>query len=125
VARANVSGLGRPAARVTVAEGRTVDVVVSNPPYIAADEELPPSVEVWEPASALIAGPAGTEDLVHLIDTAPDWLAPGGALVLELAPHQAGAMAGHAEAAGYVEVRVEADLAGLDRCVVARRPERG
>jgi release factor glutamine methyltransferase len=136
VARANVSGLGRPAARVTVAEGRwfdalppdargTVDVVVSNPPYIAVDEDLPPSVAAWEPTSALIAGPDGTEDLVHLLEAAVDWLAPGGALVLELAPHQAGPMATRAEASGYVDVRVEADLAGLDRCVIARRPADG
>ncbi|HEY5887635.1 MAG TPA: HemK/PrmC family methyltransferase, partial [Acidimicrobiales bacterium] len=87
VARANLAGLGQPAARVTVAEGPwfaalpddargSLDVIVSNPPYIAADEDLPPSVVDWEPASALVAGPAGTEDLEHLIDEARTWLAP-------------------------------------------------
>jgi release factor glutamine methyltransferase len=131
VARANLAGLGRPAARVTVAEGRwfdalpadargTIDVVVSNPPYIAGDEELPASVVDWEPADALVAGPEGTEDLVHLIEVAPEWLAPEGALVLELAPWQARPMADRA-AGHFVEVRVAQDLAGLDRVLIARR----
>jgi release factor glutamine methyltransferase len=132
VARANVAGLGRAGARVTVVEGEwfdalpadargTIDVVASNPPYIAADEELPASVVDWEPSSALIAGPKGTEDLEHLVDQARHWLAPGGALVVELAPAQAAPLAADAVAAGYVDVRIEADLAGLDRVLVARR----
>ena len=93
---------------------------MSNPPYVAVDEELPESVLDWEPASALVAGPTGTEDLEHLIDEARHWLAPGGAIVLELAPHQAGAMAARAEQQGYHDVEVHRDLAGLDRALVAR-----
>ena len=130
VARANLAGLGHPASRVTVAEGRwfdalpadargTIDVVVSNPPYIAEHEELPASVVDWEPSGALVAGADGTEDLTHLIDAAPGWLAPGGALVLELAPWQAGPMAERASAT-FAEVRIEKDLAGLDRVLVCR-----
>ncbi len=133
VARANLAGLGRPAARVTVAEGPwfgalpadgrgALDVIVSNPPYIAAYEELPAAVAEWEPSSALVAGDAGTEDLDHLVDEARRWLAPGGALVLELAPHQAGAVAERARDRGYEEVEVHQDLAGRDRAVVARVP---
>jgi release factor glutamine methyltransferase len=132
VARANVAGLGRAGARVTVVEGAwfaalpgdvrgTLDLVVSNPPYIGADEDLPAEVVDWEPAGALVAGPTGTEDLEHLVDEALVWLAPGGALVLELAPAQAAPLAEQAVANGYVDVRIEADLAGLDRCLVARR----
>ena len=132
VARANVAGLGRPAARVTVTEGHwfealpadargSLHVVVSNPPYVAAHEELPPEVVDWEPASALVAGPDGTEALHHLLEAAVEWLAPGGALVLELAPWQAGPLAERAQGLGWADVRVGRDLAGRDRAVVARR----
>ena len=132
VARANLAGLGRAAARVTVARGRwfealpddargTLDVVVSNPPYVADGEELPASVRDWEPASALVAGPTGTEDLEHLLRASRDWLAPGGALVLELAPHQAEPLRQQARDVGYASAQVHPDLAGLDRVLVARR----
>lgn len=133
VARANLAGLGPPATRVTVVEGvwfdalpgdarGTLDVIVSNPPYIAEDEDLPASVVDWEPSSALIAGPTGTEDLEHLLVEAGAWLAPGGALVLESAPDQAEPMAARARREGYVDIEVRQDLAGLDRVVVARTP---
>ena len=135
VARANITSLGRAGARVMVAEGSwfealpeqlrgRLDVVVANPPYIADREQLPPAVLAWEPHDALFAGPTGTEDLDHLVATAPDWLADDGALVLEMAPDQTVGMAELA-AARFVEVTVEADLAGLDRVVVARHPDRG
>jgi release factor glutamine methyltransferase len=54
-----------------------------------------------------------------------DWLEPGGALVLELAPHQARSLRATAEAAGYADVAVHRDLAGRDRVLVARRPDEG
>jgi len=133
VARANLAGLGPAATRVTMAEGSwfdalpddargTLDVIVSNPPYISEAEELPVSVTDWEPAGALVAGPTGTEDLEHLLAEARRWLAPGGALVLEMAPPQTALMAVRARGLGYATVEVHPDLAGLDRAVVARWP---
>jgi release factor glutamine methyltransferase len=131
VARANLAGVGRAGARVTVSEGPwfdalpndgRFDVIVSNPPYVAAHEELPPEVADWEPASALVAGPTGREALEHLVAEAPARLASGGSLVLELAPHQAGTVRAAALSTGYVDVAVHPDLAGLDRVLVARRP---
>ncbi len=138
VARANCVGLGRPAQRVVVSEGSwfdglpaelagRLDVVVSNPPYVAPDDPLPVEVVDWEPDMALFSPDddalgAGTSALRTLVDGAPGWLAPGGALVLEMAPDQTGAMATHAEATGYVDVAVHPDLAGRDRALVARRP---
>jgi release factor glutamine methyltransferase len=131
VARANLAGLGSAAARVRLVEGDwfaalpatlrgSLDLVVSNPPYVAAGDDLPPEVRDWEPAAALVAGPTGREALDVLVDEAPRWLAPGGALVLELAPHQAGPVAERARAAGYASVDIGRDLAGRERFLAAR-----
>src|SRR5205823_6801140 len=91
VARANLVGIGSPAAvRVRMAQGRwfnalpgafrgQFDVVVSNPPYVGEDEVLPAEVGEWEPPSALVAGPAGTEPTAELLAGAGAWLAPAGA----------------------------------------------
>lgn len=132
VARANSAGVGRPGTRVRLVEGDwfealpaelagTIDVVVANPPYVAAGDDLPPEVADWEPTSALVAGPTGLEHLERIVAEAPRWLSPSGALVVELAPHQAEAVSVAALAAGFSEVEVRPDLAGRDRMVVARR----
>lgn len=132
VARANLAGLGRAAARVSLHEGDwfeavpgalqgSVDVVVSNPPYIGAGEELPPVVADWEPPVALWSGPAGHEAVEQVIGGAWSWLRPGGALVLEVASHRARQTAGMASGAGFSDVRVQRDLAGLERVVIGHR----
>lgn len=133
VTRANIAGCGRPGGRVRVAEGDwfealpadlrgAVDVVVSNPPYVAETDELAPEVRDWEPRQALVAGPSGLEHLARIVVEAPVWLRPGGALVVELAPVQAGAVAEMALGAGYATAEVGHDLAGRPRWVVAVRP---
>lgn len=133
VARANLAGIGRPGSRVTLVEGSwfealptelagTLAVVVSNPPYVARNEELPAEVRDWEPTGALVAGPTGLEAIEELLAGAGAWLAPGGALVLELAPHQSDAARRSARAHGYASVEIGSDLAGRDRVIVARRP---
>jgi release factor glutamine methyltransferase len=98
----------------------TIDLIVSNPPYVAADEELPVVVRDWEPVGALVAGPTGLEALTVLVDEARRWLAPGGSLVVELAPHQATSVADRCRTGGYRGVEVGVDLTGRDRFVVAR-----
>ena len=133
VARANLAGLGRAAARVSLHEGDwfeavpgtlrgAVDVVVSNPPYIGTGEELPPVVADWEPPVALWSGPAGHEAVEQVIGGASQWLRPGGALVLEVASHRAQETAHMAAETGFADVRVERDLAGLERVVIGRLP---
>ncbi len=133
VARANLAGVGRAAARVRVVAGSwydalprelagEVDLIVSNPPYVAPDDDLPAEVRDHEPVLALVPGPTGREALHEVVDAAVAWLAPGGVVVVELAPDQAAAIAERATAAGLVDVRVEPDLVGRDRMVVARRP---
>jgi release factor glutamine methyltransferase len=133
VARANLAGLGMAGYRVRLVEGSwfdalprelagVLDLVVSNPPYVAASDELPASVRDWEPTDALVPGPTGLEAYEILLGDVVGWLAPGGALVVEIGATQARAVAGLAEAAGLVEIRVEPDLAGHDRTLVAHRP---
>jgi release factor glutamine methyltransferase len=133
VARANLAGIGSPAAvRVRLAHGPwfaalpgayrgEFDLVVSNPPYIAEREVLPSEVADWEPRPALIAGPAGTEAIAEVVGSAREWLAPNGALVVEIAPHQADEARTLAHNAGFADVDVRSDLNGRARVLVARR----
>lgn len=122
-------------ARVTVSRGDLlapvdvglrgrVDVLVSNPPYLAAHEVhgLEAEVAGWDPPAALVAGPTGHEVTDRLVAAAGEWLAPGGWLLLEVDERRATATAGRAEAAGLVEVTTVADLTGRERVVAARRP---
>jgi release factor glutamine methyltransferase len=134
VARANLVGVGSDATRVRVTEGDwldalpsglrgSVDLIVSNPPYLAERElaDLPPEVAHYEPTGALVAGPTGLEAVEHLIRASPDYLTPGrGTLVVEIAPHQSEAARAIAAGAGYAEVLVERDLAGRERVLIAR-----
>lgn len=104
-----------------------VQLVVSNPPYVSEDEwpMLDPEVR-REPYGALVS-PAGSDGTPGLggveavLTSACEWLVPGGAVVVEMAPHHAGPAGELASRAGYRHVRVEADLAGRPRAVVARR----
>jgi release factor glutamine methyltransferase len=135
VAGANLAGLGLAATRVRLAAGVWYEalpdelrgrlrVIVSNPPYVAEAEfaGLSPEIRDHEPRAALVPGPAGTEALETLVDGGLPWLEPGGALVLELAPHQAAGLTDRACSAGYDGVTVHPDLAGRQRVLVARRP---
>jgi release factor glutamine methyltransferase len=132
VARANLAGLGSQAAtRVRLAQGHwfealpeelrgRIDVLVSNPPYVADDEELPDEVAAWEPARALFAGPTGLEAFAEILAEAAAWLSRPGALVLEVAPHQASAIVRLAREAGLADADARPDLQGRLRVVVAR-----
>ena len=133
VARANLAGLGRAATRVRLAEGSwfsalpgqlrgRLDVVVSNPPYVRADEidELPDEVRGWEPEMALTSGPEGLDDIALIVAEAPGWLRRPGALLLEVDPRQAEPVQRLARRAGFSSVTVWPDLTGRDRIVQAR-----
>jgi release factor glutamine methyltransferase len=130
VARLNASG--NAVGNVRFAEGDWFDalpadlrgrltLVVSNPPYVAEHEvdALPSEVIDHEPRVALVSGSSGHESLQVVLRDAPDWLAPGGAVVLEIAPHQAEQVRLFAERLGYVDVSVHDDLTGRPRAVVA------
>jgi release factor glutamine methyltransferase len=71
-----------------VAPERQFDFVVSNPPYVAAEEfeTLAAEVRDFEPHQALVAGPQGTEVIQALIPQAAERLKPGGHLLMEISP---------------------------------------
>ncbi len=131
VARSNLAGIGRAATRVRAVEGSwfealpeeligTIDLIVSNPPYVAIGDEVEDVVREWEPMSALFAGDDGLDDIRKIVTGAVTWLRPGGILVLEMAPDQVPMVSDLALANGFVTVECHSDLAGRPRAVVAR-----
>jgi release factor glutamine methyltransferase len=95
------------------------DVVVSNPPYIAAKEVLEPQVAQWEPRSALYAGATGLEIYVRLIPQARKALKPNGWLLLEIGYGQSPAI--RKLLSDWTAVNFLNDLQGIPRVAVARR----
>ena len=133
VTRANLAGLGMAGQRVSISQGfwfkalpeemlGKFDIIISNPPYIGDNEELPPEVSRWEPSSALRAGPLGTENLSFLLNNSIEWLSADGLLILELAPMQANEMVKEAKNLNYREVQLRRDLTGRERVLMAKKP---
>jgi len=103
-----------------------VDIIASNPPYIAEADwaGLQPEVREFEPRSALLSGPKGTEFHERLLRESKEFLVPGGSLVMEIGQGQWAAVRQMAEhIGGYAPVRVINDEAGIERVVIARRSE--
>lgn len=135
VARENVLSLGnklripvelRAGDALAPLAGERIDVLVSNPPYISFLElkELPSLVRDWEPPHALTCAEGGLAIARAIIEGARHVLRPGGLLALEVDSRRAGDTAAIARACGdYDDVRVERDLAGRDRVVLATRLE--
>jgi len=107
--------------------GERVDVLVSNPPYVAtADwERLEPGVREFEPREALDGGPDGLGPTRELVHAARETLAPGGLLALEVDAPRSGRVLDLAAEAGLVECAVDDDLFGRPRYLRARRPADG
>ena len=92
------------------------DLVVSNPPYIAAnDAHLSQGDLPAEPALALIGGHTGLESIDHIVGRAPDFLRPGGWLLLEHGFDQAEAVAALLRARGFSTVSTRRDWSGQAR----------
>ena len=101
--------------------------VVSNPPYIALGEaaSLPASVRDWEPAVALFSGTDGLRATAQLVREAADVLAPGGLLALEVDVRRSSLVAELvSRERRFHAIRMELDLTGRERFVLARRQER-
>ena len=101
-----------------------VDVVVSNPPYIADNERtaLPVDVVDHEPHVALFSGVDGTSIIERIAPGANEWLRPGGWLLIEISPHLQTIVPKVFRDAGYEDVALHPDLAERPRVVEARRP---
>jgi release factor glutamine methyltransferase len=131
VARQNAAALGL--AQVQFARGDLLSgveakprffAVAANLPYVSESEfaQLDKSVKDFEPTSALVSGPEGTELIARLIPQAAERLIPGGLLALELSPMIAGRVMDLVNADGRFEpAAVIKDLAGHQRIVTARR----
>jgi len=101
-----------------------VDMIVSNPPYVRSAEldALQAEVRDYEPETALIAGPEGTEVHQRIISSAPEYLRQHGTLIMEMGIGQAEALAGMFKTSdAYNSVEILKDLAGIDRVIVAQR----
>jgi release factor glutamine methyltransferase len=142
VARANAERLGL-AERVhfeagTVPDGQAFDLVLANLPYVAERDwaGLEPEVTQWEPREALLAGEDGLDayrDLLAPMDAGPaeclrptfsdepEVLAGVGAIAVEIGEGQAVEVAELMRDAGFAEVEVREDLAGIERVVVGER----
>jgi release factor glutamine methyltransferase len=100
------------------------DIIVCNPPYIAADEyeKLPAGVKDYEPREALLAGKSGLEFYEKLIYQAAGFLKKNGWLLLEIGAKQEAGVRGIMEAAGFYDsIEMRRDYAELPRVMKARR----
>jgi release factor glutamine methyltransferase len=130
VARRNATALGL-SGRAAFREGDWTaglcgrfDLIVSNPPYIAAAEMagLAPEVRDWEPHLALSPGGDGLDAYRRIAAGVGALLAPSGRLILEMGPTQADAVAALMADAGLVPEAPRHDMDGRARALIARAP---
>jgi release factor glutamine methyltransferase len=102
----------------------SLHLVTCNPPYVASGDvaALAPDIRLFEPSSALSAGPDGLAIFRRLLPQAARVLRPGGSVLLEVGAGQAAAVTGLARDAGFCLIRVHKDLSQKDRVVEATLP---
>ena len=101
--------------------GQRYQLIVSNPPYIAADDRHLGEGDVrFEPSSALVAGADGLDDIRLIIAQAPGYLEAGGWLLLEHGFDQAAAVRELLSARGFSKVESRRDLGGHERISLGR-----
>lgn len=132
VARANAARLGaaRPESSHVVFHAgswfeplaqQRFDLIVSNPPYVAADDPVLQSDGLrYEPSTALTPGADAFADLQHILEEAPRHLTPGGVLLLEHGSTQAAELRARLVARGFAHVVSHRDLAGHERVTEGR-----
>ncbi len=125
VAAENARRLGAPVAFIrgdllSAVASRSMDLIVSNPPYVPRTDKVGLQREVrdWEPELALYGGESGLDVYRRLAGDAMRVLRPGGWLIMELGFQSRDGVA--AMLRGWKEVKVEPDLAGIPRVIAAR-----
>ncbi len=107
--------------------GGSFDAIVSNPPYVPDSDRpfLQSEVRDHEPATALFGGQQGLHIIRRLLEAAPVRLAPAGLLLFEFGLGQAERIRALIAAAPPLEfVEIKADLQGVARVAICRRPRR-
>jgi release factor glutamine methyltransferase len=101
----------------------SLDALISNPPYLTLDEygALDASVRRWEPELALVSGPDGLQSTRRLLEEGWPVLRPGGWMALEIDCTRATVVAQLAAGMGWNNVRVQLDLFGRERYLLAQR----
>ena len=109
-----VSGLDLP--------NSSVDVLVSNPPYVASDqtEKLAPEVLTWDPATALFSGPDELLFYRRIFAETPPLLTSGADVVLEIGDKQARTVLELGRRSGFEPLGTRPDLAGTPRAILLR-----
>ena len=124
VARANAQRLGLEVAfhhgDLLADVSGSLDALVSNPPYVEDGALLAPEIVRYEPALALRAGPDGLDVIRRLLPAAG--ATEARTVALEIGAGQAAAVGVLAREAGFPDVAVVPDLAGISRVLVGRRP---
>ncbi len=129
-ARRNAAALALPNARIRAGDladalpelDGTVDVVISNPPYIP-DGMIPrdPEVRLHDPADALFGGPDGLDPMRAVAATAARLLRPGGLLVVEHGEHQGAEVRALLTGSAWRDAATHRDLTDRDRATTATR----
>lgn len=104
--------------------GEIFDMVCSNPPYIPEGDAPRLSLDImeYEDPIALFSGPDGLDIVREMVNQGQDYLTPGGYLLMEIAQGQYSAVANFLEENGYDEIGFQADLAGIERIAIGRKP---
>ena len=107
-------------------EGR-FHLITANPPYIVRDEieTLMPEITEHEPHLALDGGDDGMDFYRRIVKEAPNYLYPGGRLMMEFDDSQAEPVAKMMEEAGFIEIEVHRDLAHLRRVIEGKLQSEG
>ncbi len=100
----------------------TFDLIVSNPPYIKKNDIKNLQIEIkdWEPVKALDGGEDGLDYYRAIIPEAKNYLKECGCLMFELGVSQANGIRKMAEDAGFMDISITKDYAGIERILVAK-----